>query len=100
MEPYAGLLILVLILGARSGLGQLSPMNQSASLYDVQIGETFGVNLTGLAVNVKAVAQADPSGYGPCYLLNGLTSSGWWYQVGLSYNWPDSSGHLQGYNEL
>ncbi|MGC8674730.1 MAG: hypothetical protein ACP5TI_06445, partial [Thermoprotei archaeon] len=61
MEPYAGLLVLVLILGAPSGLAQLSPSGQTAPLYDVQIGETFGVNLTGLTVNVKAVAQVDSS---------------------------------------
>jgi hypothetical protein len=37
---------------------------------------------------VTAVAQTDASsGYGPAYLLNGLTDKGYWYQVGLAWNW-------------
>ncbi len=63
--------------------------------YDEQIGLTFVQDLTSLAYNVTALAQVDADGYGPVYLLNGLTSLGYWYQVGISYHWPDSSG---GYN--
>ena len=29
---------------------------------------------------------------GPAYLLNGLTSAGYWYQVGLSWNWAELNG--------
>ncbi len=50
----------------------------------------FQDNTTHLNVNVKAIAQTEnsnlSSGYGPAYLLNGLTNNGYWYQVGLSYN--------------
>lgn len=61
--------------------------------YDEQVGLTFAQNFTGLAFNVSAVAQTDPStDVGPAYLLNGLTESGYWYQVGISYNWPGSGG--------
>ena len=39
--------------------------------------------------------QTDLNGYGPAYILNGLSNDGYWYQVGLSYNWPYAKG---GYN--
>jgi hypothetical protein len=56
--------------------------------YDEQIGMTFTQSFTSLAYNVTAVKQSDPtSGTGPAYLLNGLSDQGYWYQVGLSWNW-------------
>lgn len=55
--------------------------------YDEQIGLTFTETFTSLEYNVTAVAQANSDGYGPAYLLNGLTDKGYWYQVGLSWNW-------------
>jgi hypothetical protein len=43
-----------------------------------------------LIYSVDAVAQTDSSGYGPAYLLNGLTDQGYWYQVGVCFCWPES----------
>jgi len=60
--------------------------------YDEQLGTTFTGNFTALAYNVTALAQANADGYGPGYLLNGLTPEGYWYQVGISYHWPNSDG--------
>jgi hypothetical protein len=60
--------------------------------YDEQLGTTFTQDFNSLAYNVTAVAQTDSEGYGPAYLLNGLTPAGFWYQVGISYHWPDSNG--------
>jgi hypothetical protein len=60
----------------------------SAAPYDEQVGVTFTQNFSKLAFNVTAVAFTDPNGVGPGYLVNGLTDHGYWYQVGLSYNWP------------
>lgn len=38
--------------------------------------------------NVTAVEQTDPTlGDGPAYLLNGLSNNGYWYQVGVSWDW-------------
>jgi hypothetical protein len=62
-----------------------------AANYDVQIGESFTQSFTSMTYAVTAVAQTDSDGYGPAYLLNGLSSSSYWYQVGLSYNWPGSN---------
>lgn len=79
--------------------GMLLPKNQSFSgsdssglNYDEQISETFTQSFTSMAYNVTAVDQVDSDGYGPSYLLNGLSNMGYWYQVGLSYDWPEHSG--------
>jgi hypothetical protein len=70
--------------------------------YDEQIGLTFTQDWTSLSYNVTAIAQTDANGYGPDYLLNGLSNEGYWYQVGVSYNWVGSgysnSGFQMGYN--
>ena len=65
--------------------------------YDQQLGMTFVEDFVSLAYNVTAVDQTDPYGYGPAYLLNGLSNRGYWYQVGLSYNWPYAG--ISGYNQ-
>ncbi|MFI5421499.1 MAG: hypothetical protein ACHQ1H_11080, partial [Nitrososphaerales archaeon] len=70
-----------------------------AANYDEQLGLTFAQNTTALSYNVTAVAQTDPYGYGPAYLLNGLTDKGDWYQAGLSFDWPYSAGgYVVGFN--
>ena len=60
--------------------------------YDVQELEAYTQSYPSLEVNVTAVAQCDASGYGPSYLLNGLSNTGYWYQVGINWNWPLQSG--------
>jgi hypothetical protein len=60
--------------------------------YDEQAGLTITQDMPALAYNVTALAQNDANGYGPAYLLNGLTPAGYWYQVGISYHWPTSEG--------
>ena len=70
-----------------SGHGINAPTPPDA-VYDEQIGETFTQSFSSLAYNVTALAQSDADGYGPAYLLNGLTDGGYWYQIGVSYDWP------------
>src|SRR5437660_4239827 len=84
----------------RSSPGSLSLASlASADPYDEQVGITFTQDFSRLAFNVTAVAFADSSGVGPGYLVNGLTDSGYWYQVGLSYDWPRTSGAVNpGFN--
>jgi hypothetical protein len=70
-----------------------------AANYDEQLGLTYSQNVTGLSYNVTAVQQSDAYGYGPSYLLNGLSDKGFWYQVGLSWDWPFSQGgYTPGFN--
>ena len=64
----------------------------SVANYDEQIGLTFTQSFTTIVYNVTALAQSDSDGYGPGYLLNGLSSGGYWYQIGVVYNWPYSTG--------
>ncbi len=61
--------------------------------YDEQLGTTFTESFTSMLYYVTAVEQTDPtSGVGPAYLLNGLSNTGYWYQVSLAYNWPYTNG--------
>ena len=67
--------------------------------YDEQVGMTFTQSLTNLSYNVTAVQQEDANGIGPAYLLNGLTSKGYWYQVGISWNWAQlNGGYITGFH--
>ena len=60
----------------------------SSSVYDEQIGLTFTQSFASMEYNVTAVEQTDPTlGDGPAYLLDGVSSTGYWYQVGVSWNW-------------
>ena len=66
--------------------------------YDVQEVMAFTQSYSQLAFNVTAVAQCDANGYGPAYLLNGLSNTGYWYQVGINWDWPlQSGGYVSGF---
>lgn len=71
------------------------PLATSAVLYDEQVGLSFAQNFNSLGYNVTAVAQSR-DGIGPAYLLNGLSDKGYWYQIGLAYNWPNSDSSSTG----
>ncbi len=67
----------------------------SSAAYDEQLGMTFTQSFSALEYNVTAVVQTDSVlDTGPGYLLNGLANTGYWYQVGLSWNW--SPGQVPG----
>ncbi|TMI56911.1 zinc ribbon domain-containing protein [Candidatus Bathyarchaeota archaeon] len=68
------------------------PTTSGKATYDQQVSLIFTQDFYSLSFNVTAVPQTDSSGFGPAYLLNGLSDSGYWYQVGLAYNWPLASG--------
>jgi hypothetical protein len=58
------------------------------SNYDEQVGITFTQSFTSIEYNVTAIEQTDPLlGTGPAYLVNGLSDTGYWYQVGVSWDW-------------
>ena len=71
----------------------------SMAYYDLQIAEEFYNSFASLEYNVTATAQSDAYGFGPGYLLNGLTDQGYWYQVGFSWNWTyaDFINHAVGF---
>jgi hypothetical protein len=66
--------------------------------YDVQEIMAFAQSYPQLEFNVTAVAQCDANGYGPAYLLNGLSNTGYWYQVGINWDWPlQTGGYIPGF---
>ncbi|MDG6922874.1 MAG: hypothetical protein JRN67_06235 [Nitrososphaerota archaeon] len=84
---------------ASANLSEALNAGSTSAAYDEQLGITFTQSFSNLAYNVTAIAQTDSDGYGPAYLLNGLTNAGYWYQIGVSYNWPELSGqHVSGFS--
>ena len=69
------------------------PTTPGKATYDQQLAMIFTQNFNSLNCNVTAVPQTNSAGYGPAYLLNGLSDAGYWNQVGLAYNWPLASGN-------
>ena len=72
----------------------LVKMSGPAPDYDEQEIVAFEENFTALSYNVTAVAQTTASGYGPAYLLNGVSNLGYWYQIGISYKWQSEIGNV------
>ncbi|MEM0131115.1 MAG: hypothetical protein QXN74_03250 [Saccharolobus sp.] len=75
----------------------LSPLvasNLEITLVDEQLFIALNSYLvtTNMSAYVKVIAQSSISGYGPAYLINAITNNGWWYQLGVAYNWPYSNG--------
>ncbi len=89
-NKYFNLLLLVFLF-AFLILPNASYASGTHAPYDEQLGMTLVDNYTALGYNVTAVAQTSgTSGTGPAYLLNGYSNTGYWYQVGLSWNWATS----------
>jgi hypothetical protein len=70
---------------------------QISTAYDEQIACTFTQDMPSLSYTIAAVGQSGADGYGPAYLVNGLGNTGYWYQVGLSFNWSVGSGFQLSY---
>jgi hypothetical protein len=71
--------------------------------YDEQLGLTYTQNFVSIAFNVTAVEQTfnDSYGAGTGYLICGLSSTGYWYEAGLGWNWPlDNGGYHGGFSFL
>jgi len=66
--------------------------------YDEQLSLIQGGSSESLAFVVEAIAQSDSNGYGPAYLVNGLSSKGYWYQVGVAYDWGCGAGYISGFH--
>ncbi len=81
--------------------GQSIPAPLPSAHFDEQTAMTFSQSLTSIVYNVTASSQTDLNGYGPGDLVNGLTSTGYWYQAGLTFDWPYIvGGYTPGFNLL
>jgi hypothetical protein len=69
--------------------GQHPEVSYHTSDYDEQLFTFFDQNFYSMAYTVTAQSQID-NGTGPAFLVNGVTNEGYWYQVGLGYDWPSS----------
>ena len=90
------LVIVIVIIAADVLFNYSSSSNNNSNLvktsgpvpvYDEQEIISFNGSFTALSFNLTAVAQQDSHGYGPAYLLNGLSNLGYWYQIGITYHW-------------
>lgn len=87
--------------GALPAQGSGAQTSAIEPVYDEQLGMTFAQSFTALSYNVTAVPQSDAQGFGPAYILNGLTNDGYWYQVGVAFDWPyKGGGYDAGFNFL
>ena len=57
------------------------------TVWDEQATLSFSTRSTLLETNVTISSPHDSDGYGPAFLLNAVTNVGYWYQVGVAYNW-------------
>ncbi len=66
--------------------------------WDQQQVMAFTQNQNEIAFNITALAQSDSNGNGPAYLVNGLSNTGYWYQIGIAYNWSWAYGNSKGFS--
>jgi len=84
--------------GGGGGPGCLFPTVAAPRVsFDEQLFMVESGNSSTVTFDVRAVAQTDADGYGPGYLVNGVTTAGYWYQVGITYDWPCGSGYIAGF---
>lgn len=113
-KPVAAILVVLvalLIFFALGGIGLISDLDRGLTAascadsttpappahYDEQLYMIQGASSGSIDYDLQAVIQFDANGYGPAYLVNGLTSVGYWYQVGIAYDWQCTGGHLDGF---
>jgi hypothetical protein len=94
-----GILSLLVVIILMNTAGAAGWDEMSAVNFAQPLGSS---TVTYLAYNVTVIAQSDPDGLGPAYLLNGLSTSEYWYQIGVSYNWSylnpvNGSTHFDGF---
>lgn len=61
-----------------------------------QASLTIDVNSSRLTTTVLVSSSQDSEGYGPAYLLNGVSDAGYWYQLGLAFHWGAGNGYATG----
>jgi hypothetical protein len=64
--------------------------DEQAVLFDPEGG-------VSVASSIQVSTDVDGDGYGAAFLVNALSSAGYWYQVGVAYDWGWQSGYLPGF---
>lgn len=79
-----------------TGQSGLSIVEAPHAMWDEQAFLTMDVDQPVLTTTVTPMFVQDAEGYGPVYLLNGVTDSGYWYQLGIAFNWGAGDGYAAG----
>lgn len=90
MHKFEIFLVFLLFLNGimNSSKAQTIYLGYTGPGFNEKIGLAYTqLSTQALAYNVTAVAQSDSHGFGPAYLINGVTAQGYWYQLGLAYDW-------------
>jgi hypothetical protein len=78
-------------------LGGAVPTPAPSPVYDEQAILFDPISTTSVSSAVNVSTQADVNGYGAAFLVNALSTTGYWYQVGVAYDWGWNSGYLPGF---
>src|SRR5205807_5088177 len=76
--------------GVISAINSPSFVAGMPDLYSEALILAINSTLTHVEFNVTALAQCSDSAIGPGYILTGRSDQGYWYEVGLAWNWPVS----------
>lgn len=76
--------------GISPAIDRPSSVAGSPDLYSEALILAVNSTLTHVEFNVTALEQCSDDDIGPGYILAGLTDQGYWYEVGLAWNWPIS----------
>lgn len=78
---------LLLVLGPATAQYLESVLNPVGE-YNLQGDLAFDNSTNALIFDVSATPQVSDCSHGVAYLLNGVTESESWFQVGIAWNWP------------
>lgn len=80
-----------------NSLGSQTIITAPAAEYDEQAVLFEPESVQSLETNVTVSSEKDSNGFGAAFLLNGFTQDGYWYQVGVAFDWGAGSGYLSGF---
>src|SRR5437588_1652710 len=92
------MLFSILVIATIAGLptGVISAIDRPSfvagmpDLYSEALILAINSTLAHIEFNVTALAQCSDNAIGPGYILAGRSDQGYWYEVGLAWNWPVS----------
>jgi hypothetical protein len=74
-----------------------SSTSEPSPTYDEQAVLFDPAGGASVASTIQVSTDVDGHGYGAAFLVNALSSAGYWYQVGVAYDWGWQSGYLPGF---
>jgi hypothetical protein len=78
-------------------LGGASATTAPSPSYDEQAVLFDPSSTTAISADANVSNDTDSNGYGAAFLVNALSTTGYWYQVGIAFDWGWESGYLPGF---